>query len=439
VIDREKQLMYVVAKIAEPQCPGAEAATAACPVVLRIHSLDLATGNIAHQTDIRIPMNVPNVPAEDVARRHIQRAALLLANHKVYAAFGSHQDAQPWQGFVIAFDPDSLNQLEPAFCTTPGGENGGIWQAGNGPAVDSQGNLYLMIGNGSFDPDGHKQFGSTFLKLSPDLKPVDWFSPATVDALNLLDIDIGSSGPMLMPDTDEVVGGGKDGKLYVLKRDKLGGLQQHHWPHDRTNPPVQYFQAARRWRITLLSWFPFLFNAGYHHNHGSPVYWNSGLKGPTIYLWPEEDNVRAFHYDPRTKFHTKALTGMMGNKGMPGGFLSVSSNGPSDGILWAAIPYQDDAWVEIVRGTLRAFDANTLQLLWSTDTNEPGDHFDFAKYVPPTVANGKVYLATFSDRLNVYGLHAPKTADTPPVSKVSKDPRHRGHVKGASGHPGHKM
>ena len=169
VIDREKQLIYVVAKIAEPQCPGAEAATAACPVVYRIHSLDLATGAIAHRTDIRIPMTAPDVPPEDVARRHIQRAALLLANHKVYAAFGSHQDAPPWQGFVIAFDPDTLRQLEPVFCTTPGGKEGGIWQAGNGPAVDAQGNLYVMTGNGSFDPDGHKQFGNTFLKLSPDL------------------------------------------------------------------------------------------------------------------------------------------------------------------------------------------------------------------------------------------------------------------------------
>ena len=218
----------------------------------------------------------------------------------------------------------------------------------------------------------------------------------------------------------------------------LADMQQHHWPHDRLNPPVQFFQAARPWRITLLSWFPFLFNAGYHHNHGSPVYWNSRLKGPTIYLWPEEDNVRAYHYDERTKFKTKALKGMMGNKGMPGGFLSVSANGQDAGILWAAIPYKDDAWVEIVRGTLRAFDANTLQLLWSSDGNEPADNFDFAKYVPPTVANGKVYLPTFSDRLNVYGLHAPNAAATPkPASNLSKDPRHRGHVKGASGHAGH--
>jgi len=437
VIDRERQLIYVVAKIAEPQCPGAEQATPACPVVYRIHSLDLSTGAIAHRSDIRIPMTAPGLPAEDVARRHLQRAALLLANNKVYAAFGSHQDAPPWQGFVIAFDAETLRQIEPAFCTTPGGEMGGIWQAGNGPAADDQGNLYVMTGNGSFDPSA-KQFGSTFLKLSPGLTALDWFAPATVGDLNLLDIDLGSSGPMLMPDTDEIVGGGKDGKLFVLERSKLGGLQQHHWPHDRLNPPVQFFQAARPWRITPLSWFPFLFNAGYHHNHGSPVYWNSRLKGPTIYLWPEEDNVRAYHYNERTSFKTKALKGMMGNKGMPGGFLSVSANGQDDGILWAAIPYKDDAWVEIVRGTLRAFDANTLQLLWSSDGNEPADNFDFAKYVPPTVANGKVYLPTFSDRLNVYGLHAPKAASTPkPAPNLSKDPRHRGHVKGASGHAGH--
>ena len=245
VIDREKQLIYVVAKIAEPQCPGAETATASCPVVYRIHSLDLATGAVAHRTDIRIPMTAPDVPPEDVARRHIQRAALLLANHKVYAAFGSHQDAPPWQGFVIAFDPDTLRQLEPVFCTTPGGKEGGIWQAGNGPAVDAQGNLYVMTGNGSFDPTGHKQFGNTFLKLSPDLTPLDWFAPAAVNNLNLLDIDLGSSGPMLMPDSGEIVGGGKDGKLFVLNQSQLGGLQQHHWPHDGHNPPVQYFQAAR--------------------------------------------------------------------------------------------------------------------------------------------------------------------------------------------------
>jgi len=254
---------------------------------------------------------------------------------------------------------------------------------------------------------------------------------------NALDIDLGSSGPLLIPGTNELVGGGKDGKLWLLERDKLGALQQHHWFRDGTNPPLQYFQAARPWRITPLSWFPLLFNIGFHHNHGSPVYFDSARKGPTIYIWPEEDNVRAFHYQGG-KFNTKALKGMMGNKGMPGGFLSVVAEALKKRILWGAIPYKDDAWVEIVRGTLRAFDAETLELLWSTDVNDPSDNFDFAKYVPPTVANGKVYLPTFSDRLNVYGLNSPHAgAAAAPAVKVSKDPRHRGHVKGATGHGGH--
>ena len=161
-----------------------------------------------------------------------------------------------------------------------------------------------------------------------------------------------------------------------------------------------------------------------------------------IYVWPEQDNVKAYHYDSnQKKFHTTPVKGMMGNMGMPGGFLSISANGAKDGILWAAIPHADDAWVEIVRGAMRAFRADTLELLWSTDGNDPDDNFDFGKNVPPTVANGKVYLATFSDRLNVYGLHSPLagTAARPlhNVPKVSKNANHRGHVKGANGHTMH--
>jgi outer membrane protein assembly factor BamB len=159
-----------------------------------------------------------------------------------------------------------------------------------------------------------------------------------------------------------------------------------------------------------------------------------------IYVWPEEDNLRAYRYDAvKKKFDTRPRKGMKGNRGMAGGFLSISANGGTDGILWAAIPYADDAWVSVVRGALRAFDATTLKLLWSTGANEPDDYFDHAKYAPPTVANGKVYLATFSDRLNVYGLNAPPRAAPPAAGvKVSRDPRHRGHVKGASGHKGHQ-
>ena len=348
VIDRARSRMYVVAKIADPLCPGVEDATDACPVIYRIHALNIATGEVSQRADIEIPMQSPGVPARDVARRHLQRPALLLANNRVYAAFGAHQAAPPFQGWLASFDPDTLRPADPIFCVTPGGEMGGIWQAGNGPAADASGNLYVMTGNGAFDPQSNR-YAMTLLKLSPDLKPVAWFAPANVHELNVLDVDFGSAGPMLLPGTSQVVAGGKDGKLFVVSRNQPGGLQPRRWWRPGTDPPDQFFQASRPWRISWLSWFPLLFNVGYHHIHGSPVYWN-GPQGGMLYVWPEEDNVRAYRYDAaRQRFDTKPIKGMKGNRGMPGGFLSISANAARDGILWAAIPYEDDAWVEIVR------------------------------------------------------------------------------------------
>ncbi len=436
VIDREKKLMYVVAKISVPPAGKARADDEG-RFEYWIHALDITTGVDVRKTRIEIPMKGqdPDVSAWDIARRHLQRPALLLANGRVYVAFGAHQDAPPFQGWLMAFDSETLQQLEPVFCTTPGGEMGGIWQAGNGPAADTNGNIYVMTGNGSFDPT-NKQFGCVFLKLDKDLTPVGWFAPANVIKLNNVDADLGSAGPLLLPGTDQVVGGGKQGKIYLVSQSNPGGLQRAGCFRDGTDPPIQYFQASRPWRVTWLSWFPLLFNIGYHHIHGSPVYWK-GTSNAMIYVWPEQDNLKAYRYDStRNKFKTRPLKGMMGNKGMPGGFLSISANGNRDGILWAAIPYEDDAWVQVVRGSMRAFRADTLELLWSTDGNDPSDYFDFSKGVPPTVANGKVYLATFSDRLNVYGLDSPLApANQVPMQKVSKNPDHRGHVMGANGHP----
>jgi hypothetical protein len=94
--------------------------------------------------------------------------------------------------------------------------------------------------------------------------------------------------------------------------------------------------------------------------------------------------------------------------GMPGGFLSISAHGLDNGILWAALPLHDDAWIDIVRGSLRAFqitpDGKTITPLWTSFCADKEDKFNFGKNVPPTVANGMVYLATFSGFVSVYGL-----------------------------------
>lgn len=470
VIDPDTKTVFLVAKIAEIKnesipCDG-QAATRDCPVVNKIFALNLLTGDIRDSKIIDMRDYSPepaqvgkpcmpwdprrNVNQDDAARINLQRAALLWNRGRIYLGFGSHQDAPcpMYHGMLIAFDFDSgslkLSQYGKPFLVTKLGAvdpfpyldprtlgKGGIWQAGNGPALDANGNLYVMTGNGGFEKD--VQFSSSFLKLSPNLDKVEWFAPANVGALNAdsLDIDLGSSGPVMLPGagTDQLVGGGKQGMMYLVKPSVMGGQQLHGWPHDRTNPPIQYFWAAHRWGpefiYHIFPIFLFAFATGYHHIHGAPAFWgdvrNDRLQRGVMYVWPERDHVKAFSWSrdasPDGKFDPKPTKiGPKAGLGMPGGFLSISANNLDDGILWAALPLHDDAWVDIVRGALRAFqitpDGKTLEPIWTSYCSEPNDHFNFAKYVPPIVANGKVYLATFSNLVNVYGLRSSGTSQS---------------------------
>ena len=386
VIDPEGGRMWVVAK------------TMNTPDDLRyyLYSLDIKTGEILGTSQ---PIQSGDGADKLDAKSNLQRTGLLRQNGMVYLGFGSEFDGGLYHGWLLAFDENTLEQKY-IFNTTPGdvfGE-GGIWQAGNAPAADADGNIYIMTGNGAYDPD-KQRYGSSFVKLSPQLKVLDWFTPSNYLKLNLEDLDLGSSGPLLLPDSGQLVGGGKTGYLYLLNRNSLGHLQPKH----SMAPAVQEFHISSHWTLTWISWLaPVL---GYHHIHGAPVYWNSADHGRMIFVWPEQSTLKAYKYDPVSYFQKKpVLVGPMAPKGMPGGFLSISANGNQNGLLWASTPLNQDAFVKVVTGTLRVFDANTLEQLWSTDKNEPEDLFNFAKYCPPTIANGKVYLATFSDRLNVYGL-----------------------------------
>jgi len=369
--------------------------------------LDITNGKILATSDeIRANERHAKLRAETA----LQRTGLLRANGMIYLAFGAHQDAGDYAGWVVAFDATTLAQRS-AFCVNTNDESGkgGIWQSGNGPAADAQGNIYVMTGNGDFNQKNH-QFGMSFLKLSPDLKTVDWFTPWNFQKLSDQDVDLGSSGPMVLPGSEQVVGGGKEGWLYLLDHNQLGHLQPKH----STAPALQQFKAADHWSLTWISWLFSVF--GYHHIHGSPVYWASAQLGPVVYIWPEQTRLKAFRYDPVTHFQKRPVAkGRRAPNGMPGGFLSISANGDRDGVVWACSPLLKDALIDTVPGVLRAFDAVTLKQLWSSDKKDPEDHFNFAKNCPPTVANGKVYLSTFSNKLNVYGLVKP-----PPPPKEEK-------------------
>jgi outer membrane protein assembly factor BamB len=400
VIDAAKRHLWVVAKAIE----------SFDNVRYELFCLDIKTGAVvATSRSIQAGDGIDRLQA----RTALQRPGLLLANGLVYVAFGAHQDAGYYHGWLVAFDAMTLEQKY-AFCTTPKDKSGegGIWQSGNGPAADANGNVYIMTGNGDFEPNQH--YGSSFVKLDAHLNVHDWFTPSNYKKLTSKDLDLGSAGPMLLPDSNQIIGGGKEGKLYLLNRDHMGRLQPEH----SVAPALQVFQASKHPTPKWVGLFdPAL---EYHHIHGSPVYWKSSRLGPLVYLWPEETRLQAYAYSPQKYFRTRPVAfGPKGLKGMPGGFLSISANGEHDGVLWAATPLNGDAFVTVVQGALRAFDADTLKELWSTEDNTPEDIFAFAKFCPPTICNGKIYLATFSDKLNVYGL-VPKGQPLPSWTKLGQ-------------------
>ena len=104
--------------------------------------------------------------------------------------------------------------------------------------------------------------------------------------------------------------------------------------------------------------------------------------------------------------------------------MSLSANGNKDGILWASIHASGDSWHESRPGVLYAFDADDIKHeLWnSLQVPSRDDCNNYAKTSPPTIANGKVYLASFGTRntgsgqLCVYGLLRGGPAPLPPSS-----------------------
>ena len=384
VIDLTDQAIYVEAKTKEGGT-----------YVHRLHALDITTGKERAGSPVIIKASVAGTGEGSVNGRiafdpvkHLQRASLLLTNGVVYLGFGSHADSPPFHGWILGYSAKTLGRVC-VFNVTPNGTEGSIWQAGMGMASDAAGNIYAMSGNGTFDADtGGTDYGNSMLKLRPTLGTlavVDYFTPYNQAMLNVHDTDLGASGPLLVPGTTLILGGGKNGWLYVTHRDALGHI---HAGADS--------QIAQTFQMTP------------GNIHGAPVYWN-GPTGPMVYVWPEFDHLKAMKLAVGKLTETPASQSeVVVPDGMPGGFLSVSANGgkAGTGIVWACTPYDANANWETVPGIVRAYDASNLNhLLWDSKQNAGRDDMGmFAKFCPPTVINGRVYVPTFSNQLQVYGL-----------------------------------
>jgi hypothetical protein len=390
VINVDTSTIYVVARTREMN--GS--------IKYRLHAMDLGDGH----EKFGGPVIVGTAEPAFDPKMHTNRPGLLLSAGRIYIAFGSECDHDPWHGWIFAHDQDSLDQVS-VFNSTPTGERGGIWQAGRGLAADAAGNLYLMTGNGTVDFD-RQDVGESFLRLSRDLSLEDWFTPPDHACWNQHDLDLGSSGPLLLPSANgeiqsfRLVGGGKPGVLYLLSSGSLGGI--HHFQplyEILATKPLEWVGLAC---AAALNWWD---PSSTHHIHGGPVLWPSRRRS-LIYNFGENDSLKAFEI-VGNKIIFVASSKFQAPAGMPGGILSVSgvSEDATSAIVWATVPLQGDAAEHIVRGILIAFQANPngsdIPLLWHSEMNPARDSVGlFAKYVPPTVADGKVFVVSFGSLAN---------------------------------------
>ncbi len=378
VIDPASSTLYLVARTKENLTN----------FVQRLHALDLTTGLEVSNSPVVIAVTNSGVIFDPFKQN--QRPGLLLVNGYVYITWSSHCDWTPYHGWVVGYNTSNLLQAPISFNANPSGSQAGIWMSNQGPAADTNGNIYISTGNGTFD--GSVNFGESFLKLTRsggNLTRASWFTPFNWSSLNSSDSDLGSGGLLLIPGTSLLFSGGKNGGLYLVNRDNMGGV------------------GATADTNIVQSW-----NIGSHQIHGGAVWWDAP-NGSYAYIWPaQSDHLRQYKFDRvMGKFASTNVYSQnagVGGSGQPGGILSLSANGTNanSGIVWASVNTLSSANQAVVAGTLHAYNAlNVATELWNSDMLSSRDGLgNYAKFVAPTVANGKVYMATFSNRLNVYGL-----------------------------------
>ena len=371
-------LLYVVAKT-----ESIPTITSFNPVYhQRLFALALATGQPVQPSGSEIPV-IPGFSP----RLENQRAALLLDNGNIYVAFGSHGGQGDYHGWLFGYDASTLQQTM-AFDVTPTGLQGGIWQSGGGPSADSNHYVFVATGNGTFDANlGANDYGDSFLRLNAagPLSVADYFTPCDQEKMFTTGQDLGSSAPVLLPDSAGSVsqphlmmGGAKNGSLYVLNRENLG----------RYNPPCP--DSAARVQVVPVGDASVL---------STPLFWNN-----FIYVAAGNGRLKAFSMVGGAVNSTPLALQSPEILGPQGATPVVSSNGANNAIIWL-IDASGALAAPNTPAILRAFDAGNLSNeIYNSAMVPSRDTAGLAvKFTVPTVANGKVYVGTQSE-LDVYGL-----------------------------------
>ncbi len=364
----------------------------------RLHALDITSGAEKFGGPRIIQAAYPG-SAQDgrdgvlnfTSHFQLQRAALLLSKGKIYIAFASNADFGLYHGWVIAYDAVTMRQYG-VWVSTPDGYQGGIWMSGCGISSDQEGNLYLSVANGPFDAFGQQpgsNLSDSIVKLKAGAHGIglaDFFTPYSQAKMAQDDLDLGSAGVLLLPDQPGpyphlAVTAGKNGHIYVLDRDNLGG----YFTGGRGNPQVvQEISGQLRQQM------------------GTPAYWNGRLYfGAGIS--PQKDGIKAFNLRNGT-VSTVVNSQSAAIYHLTRSTVSVSANGNSNGIVWAV---DNDAYYSARPGpaVLHAYDARNLarELYNSNQRSSRDNPGQAAKFTVPTIAGGKVFVGT-ANQISVYGL-----------------------------------
>jgi hypothetical protein len=345
----------------------------------QLHALSLTTGAEKFGGPVQVTGSVTGSGADSSSDKItlengcFQRSGLALANSKVYLSF-----AHCGHGWILSYDAATL-LADGIFNTTPDGAGGTIWMSGGAPAVDASGNIYVITGTnfGDYQPG----YNNAFLKMTPGLSLADYFMPANTQTLINNDADLGSGGVVLLPDNSsshphELIGGGKDGRIFVIDRDAMGEFQS-------TDHVVQVVQEGTQ---------------QYNNMHCTPVYWNNN-----VYVHSASDVVRRYSWSASTGLiSTSPVSKGTIVFGGHGATPVISSNGSSDGILWEI---NSTAYSTGGPAVLHAYDANDLtkELYNSTQAGSRDTAGPAIKFTPPIVTDGKVFVPTAKE-LDVYGL-----------------------------------
>jgi hypothetical protein len=398
----------------------------------RLSALDITTGLPKH-APVTITASVPGTNSTAVngsvslPAGCVQRAALLLTkygpNKALYIGVGSCHS-----GWLLSYDPNTLAQTG-VFNASPNidgegtyGGAGGIWMGSGGPVEDSTGNIYVSTGNGPWD--GATAWGDSILKFSPTpvksmLQIADYFTPQDYDYMNCEDSDLAAGGLLLIPGSNQIVGGGKMGKLYLVNTSNLGqehandtGAAQSIFVEQNLISP--YSSPCTDNRPAPNTTHTAMINS--YEIFGTAAYFNGAIYIGVTPTSTTQVYVRRFQYSsgqlvpdtyasPSIQENTRGTTPF------------ISANGTSHGILWMideGQPLQTPDPGGPTKAVLRAYDAGNLGTELYDSTMNAGDTPGYGiKFSSPIVANGKVYISTGQDlttvtnpqgEIDVYGL-----------------------------------